>query len=66
MCVLDHFCVLLCVHASLTLFDLCCSYVDHVDMVKFLVSKGANKATKGSDGKTAKESTGNPDILALL
>jgi len=35
-------------------------------MVKFLVSKGANKSTKGSDGKTAKESTGNPDILAVL
>lgn len=39
---------------------------DHTDMVKFLVGKGANKTTKGSDGKTAQESTSNPDILALL
>ena len=40
--------------------------LDHVDMVKFLVSKGANKSVKGSDGKTAKESTDNADIIALL
>lgn len=39
---------------------------DHVDVVKILVANGADKTIKGGDGKTAKESTGNSDILAVL
>lgn len=48
------------------LIDVADTNADHVDMVKFLVTNGANKTAKGSDGKTAKESTSNPDIVALL
>ena len=40
--------------------------VDHVDVAKALVAHGADKTIKGGDGKTAKESTGNADLIAVL
>ncbi|XP_049848966.1 myotrophin-like [Schistocerca gregaria] len=41
-------------------------YEGHVDMVKFLLSKNADKDIRGYDGKTALESTDIPAIKALL
>eukprot|EP00026_Physarum_polycephalum_P019770 Phypoly_transcript_21941.p1 GENE.Phypoly_transcript_21941~~Phypoly_transcript_21941.p1 ORF type:complete len:141 (+),score=35.54 Phypoly_transcript_21941:48-425(+) len=41
-------------------------YEGHIEVVKFLLSKGAKKTTKGPDGKTPFEAAEKPEIKNLL
>lgn len=39
---------------------------DHIEVVKYLVSVGADKSVKGPDGNTAAEAADNQDLKELL
>lgn len=40
--------------------------LDHVEVIKYLVSVGADKTVKGPDGNTALEAAINQDVKELL